>query len=686
MKARRFTCRDHRAGIRAALAALALSLLLPMGAARATAAPYDTRTTYVFGGLNKTKDAYLPLKTMEKFGEKDLRAPDDLAVAPDGTLFIADSGNGRVLKVAPEGSLQAEIGLGLLKDPKGVFVTPQGLLYVADVRNKAVHLFDAQGQHLRDYLRPDALLYGRDVDFKPVKVAVDPGGNVYVISEGNSGGIALFDPEGAFLGYVGANKTPLSLDEVLRRLLFTQRQRAQMKRNVPVAPVNLSMDHRGLLHTVTQGGAPDALKKFNMAGVNMFGDTRVDPLVTGLCVSALGNVYTVSSDGVICEYTQDGELLFLFGGRDDGYNRNGLFVAASAIGVDARDRLYVLDAERRSVTVFTPTEYADTVHQALALYQEGRYVESRSPWEAALAQDAMLSLAYRGIGEAYFKLEKYDLAMAAFREGRNLTGFSEAFWETRNAFLMDRLAHILLIAAGLIAAWKLLRAALRRAGWDRPLRRGIRRLRARPLPSQMLYAAALPRNPADGFYGIRHEGRLSLTGASLIYALFFGSFLLSKYGTAFLFKGVPDGHYELGRDAATVLGLVFLFVITSNLISSIQDGEARLRDVYCATASCLMPYVLIKPLMTLISHGLTLNERFILTLADFIVYFGIGVLILVMVREIQAYTYRKAFWNLLITLFTMALLIITGVIAFVLISQVADFVSSVIREVIYRAA
>ena len=102
---------------------------------------------------------------------------------------------------------------------------------------------------------------------------------------------------------------------------------------------------------------------------------------------------------------------------------------------------------------------------------------------------------------------------------------------------MDSLAHILLIAAGLIAAWKLLRAALRRAGLDRPLRRGIRRLRARPLPSQMLYAAALPRNPADGFYGIRHEGRLSLTGASLIYALFFGSFLLSKYGTAFLFKG-----------------------------------------------------------------------------------------------------------------------------------------------------
>ena len=90
--------------------------------------------------------------------------------------------------------------------------------------------------------------------------------------------------------------------------------------------------------------------------------------------------------------------------------------------------------------------------------------------------------------------------------------------------------------------------------------------------------------------------------------------------------------------------------------------------------------------MTLISHGLTLNERFILTLADFIVYFGIGVLILVMVREIQAYTYRKAFWNLLITPVHHGPAHHYRRHRLVLISQVADFVSSVIREVIYRAA
>ena len=144
---------------------------------------------------------------------------------------------------------------------------------------------------------------------------------------------------------MGANKTPLSLDEVLRRLLFTQRQRAQMKRNVPVAPVNLALDSRGLLYTVTQGGANDALKKFNMAGVNMFERTG-GSAGDGAVRQRPGNVYTVSSDGVM-QYTQDGELLFLFGGATT-VQPQCLFVAASAVGVDARDRLYVLDAERKA--------------------------------------------------------------------------------------------------------------------------------------------------------------------------------------------------------------------------------------------------------------------------------------------------------------------------------------------------
>ena len=44
---------------------------------------------------------------------------------------------------------------------------------------------------------------------------------------------------------------------------------------------------------------------------------------------------------------EEGDLLFLFGGRDDGKDRSGLFVSAVVIDVDSSGNLYVLDSEEQ---------------------------------------------------------------------------------------------------------------------------------------------------------------------------------------------------------------------------------------------------------------------------------------------------------------------------------------------------
>lgn len=671
-------------GIR--LAALTLALCLLMGTvALAANAPYDTRTAYVLGGATKTKDAYLPVKTIEVFGGEELKTPGDMVFGKDDTLYIADTGNGRVLKVTKDGDLLAQIGSDVLKSPKGVFVNSRNELYVADPKNKAVYLFDEAGTLIHTYTRPGDAVYGQSVDFSPSKVVADNAGNVYIIAEGNTSGVIQLSREGDFFGYVGANKTPLFITEIIRRFFSTDAQQAQMKLNVPVSPINLSIDSRGLIYTVTQGGAGDALKKFNMAGVNMLEEVSVDSLVAALCVSELGNIYTVSTDGYIAEYTGDGDFLYLFGGRDDGYNRNGLFVFATAIAVDSTGLLYVLDSDRKSVTVFKPTEYANTVHQALDLYQKGLYVESREPWELALAQDAMFTLAYRGIGEAYYKLGMYGEAMDVFRKGYEYEGYSDSYWEIRNVWLMNNLAYIFIGLVAFYVVIKVVKATNRRYGWLSPLTRVMSRVGNTRLVRQVGYMTKVPKNPADAFYGIRHEKKVSILSSTIVYILFFLVFVLEKYGSGFLFKSVPDGYFEVGRDFATVFGAIGLFVICNNLICSISEGEARLRDVYCSLAYCLMPYIFIKPVTTLISHGLTTNEAFIMTFSNILVIGAIAVLVVVMVKEIQAYTFKKTFWCMLLTFFTMAMIVITGIIVVMLVNQVADFVSSIFREVYYRA-
>ena len=61
-----------------------------------------------------------------------------------------------------------------------------------------------------------------------------------------------------------------------------------------------------------------------------------------------------------------------------------------------------------------------------------------------------------------------------------------------------------------------------------------------------------------------------------------------------------------------------------------------------------------------------------------------AVLVVVMIKEIQAYTYKKTFKCIFLTVFTMVLALAAGFILVALISQVTDFIVSIVKEGYYR--
>ena len=70
-----------------------LAFLLTMGffAEPVTAladAPYKTYTVDGYGSVIETQTAYLPYKTLNKFGDETLKAPTDFTILDDGTMYI----------------------------------------------------------------------------------------------------------------------------------------------------------------------------------------------------------------------------------------------------------------------------------------------------------------------------------------------------------------------------------------------------------------------------------------------------------------------------------------------------------------------------------------------------------------------------------------------------------------------
>ena len=79
--------------------------------------------------------------------QAQLNSPSEVAVGPDGSLFIADTNNSRIRRVRPDGIIITVAGGGNLADdlgdggpatqaainaPFGVAVGPDGSLYIAD--------------------------------------------------------------------------------------------------------------------------------------------------------------------------------------------------------------------------------------------------------------------------------------------------------------------------------------------------------------------------------------------------------------------------------------------------------------------------------------------------------------------------------------------------------------------------
>lgn len=146
------------------------------------------------------------------FGSLDTNTADDgrlnepwgIAVDSEGTVYVADTWNHRVQKFSAEGEWLATWGLfGTNLDnlmnmwgPRGIAVSPDGqLVYVTDTGNKRILVYDSNGIPQRQ-IGLGGVLPG-ELD-EPVGVAVDGQGNVYVADTWNQR-VQVFTPEGGYL-------------------------------------------------------------------------------------------------------------------------------------------------------------------------------------------------------------------------------------------------------------------------------------------------------------------------------------------------------------------------------------------------------------------------------------------------------------------------------------------------------
>ena len=140
------------------------------------------------------------------------QAPRSLAVAPDGTIYVADSRNNRIQHFTSTGTYIGSWGRyadlskgdapgGTFNEPWGIAVAPNGNVYVVDTWNYRVQKFTGDGKFLsmwgtNGFGNTPEEFYG------PRGIAIDKTGRVYVVDTGNKR-VVIFDDKENFVTEFG---------------------------------------------------------------------------------------------------------------------------------------------------------------------------------------------------------------------------------------------------------------------------------------------------------------------------------------------------------------------------------------------------------------------------------------------------------------------------------------------------
>ena len=670
-------------------------------------------------------------------GNTPLYNANDIVTDKHGNVYISDSGDGKDAdKTEYPGRVVVlnkyyhvtniidtyydDAGQPVkFKNPKGIFVTTNddtNYLYVCDTGNKAVVIYDSEYNHVRTIHAPNSPLLSAS-SFVPDAIAVDIYGRIFIVSESVFEGIIVLSSEGDFTGFIGAQKTSYSIIDIIWRKFQTKEQLAQQTKNISVAYNNLTVDADGFVYATsdkvdekqqfnaikTKAADYSPVKKLNATGHeimkrNGFFDPggEVDLFypeeVSKISDVALGpeGMWTILdyTRSRLFTYDQQGNLIFAFGdggtiGKGGELLGNGEEIKAITYQtVGDTSYFLVLDrtkdkdkANTYKLMVYYPTEYCETIINALRNQNEHKYDTSIKYWQDVLTKNNNFDLAYIGIGKALFSQGKYEEAYEILQNAYETEYASKAFAEIRK----DAIGKwILLIVVGAIA---LAIALVKFLGYaKRKNKEATLKVGRKTYWEELLYPFHLCFHPFDGFWDLKHEKRGSVRAASTILVITIIAMFYNSIGKGYLFN--PEDNYStIFVSILSVAVPVILWSVSNWCLTTLFDGEGSFKDIYIATCYSLSPLPIFVIISTILTNVLDKTGS---SMVSLLITFGfIWAILLLFFGTLVTHDYSlgKNFITILGTILAMAVIMFVIILFSSLVIKMVTFVIAVFKEV-----
>lgn len=443
--------------------------------------PYDVYNYDRWGEAIPSQAGYIAERAVSgnDLGIGHFSSPNDIFRDHNDVFYIADTNNNRVVAVNSEFDEVIKIydkftmpdgSATTLKNPMGVYVSAETeLIYIADSKNSRVLVCNFDAEVVREITKPTSEVYDQKRTFLPQRVIADKAGNVYVVLGNITTGAAMFNPQGEFTGFYGANRVEPTAEIVssyFRNLFTSEEKKARKARNVPTGITSFDIDGDFIFTcTASVSQTTDTVKKLNAAGNNNFsgrtdhfGDftpmydtntnTNYAAKIIDIDIADDGSINCLDfTTGRIFQYDEDCNLIFIVGTKAKQVGGFDQVSALESMG----GRLYVADKQKNTITIFNETSFGEIVHEATALYNAGYYEEALEPWHEVLKRDGNYRAAYIGVASALLNSGDYEGAMKYAELADMPKIYNRAFEGYRMEFMTGHFTEIVIGAFIIIA-------------------------------------------------------------------------------------------------------------------------------------------------------------------------------------------------------------------------------------------
>lgn len=399
-----------------------------------------------------------------------LSRPQDLFIDDKDNLYIADTGNNRVIKLDAEYNLvqiYKNGEWGRLSSPHGVYAAEDESLYIADTGNNRILHVDKNGTLLKTFVKPETELLDDTVTFDIKKIYVSNTGYLYAL-KGNH--FMTIGADNEFIGFVGSSKVPFTLSNMLFNLFASEEQKRRSTAVQAVAYSNFVIDESGMVYATLDDSSARSgqIRKLNYVDDNIYpqqpyGEMTVSRTIVNskeVTVTSPSNFTDifVNDQGIVivCDqtlkmiyiYDQYGNLLTAFGGSG---KTKGYFDSVTSVVQNKKGEILVLDGSRNNIQVFSPTDFMNKIYAAIQAYESGLYGEAKICWQEVLDIDSSYTVALNGLGNVLYKEKDYVAAMECFETAENRADYSKAFSKNMKEYIKDNFALVFCLGLVLIA-------------------------------------------------------------------------------------------------------------------------------------------------------------------------------------------------------------------------------------------